>query len=305
MDRDIDWLRLSTALCGGSIECMSGSEDESSSGRVCATLHAASPPWRLGSHDGQLQTNPVEPSEGFIQRTHADWNCSDYTEDSQNVSGRWCSCLSDTPVSLAHRTSCTVGILAFRLLGGRFWAISPSSYTNIGSFARRSLPATENYATRLQRIQIEQMGRRWGCHTCGSKRGWSLLSSLRKAGATSRSHSFVGDHMPPKSVAAQMNARWWRRRLLRRTVPYRFYPQCVTCSSQQGSLLSSGVSHKLQRLGGVGGGREAYFHGFRPRLYHGAGLALGVATLVDPNLQKVERWSKVQWKRLCRQLKLQ
>ena len=81
---------------------MSGSEDESSSGRVCATLHAASPPWRLGIHDGQLQTNPVEPSEGFIQRTHADWNCSDYTEDSQNVSGRWCSCLSDTPVCLSH-----------------------------------------------------------------------------------------------------------------------------------------------------------------------------------------------------------
>lgn len=194
--------------------------------------------------------------------------------------------------------SCAIGLLSFRILGGRFWAVAPSSYTHLGSYARRSLPATENYATRLQRRQLERLGRRWGCHTCGSKGGWRLPPQ--------NVCNFVGDHMPPKSVAAQMNKVWWRRLLLcsSRPVQYRFYPQCVSCSSKQGSLLSAATSRNVRNLAGVGGGQQSYFHGWQPRLYHGTGMALGVAAAVDPQLHQFDRWSRKQWKRVRKQLHL-
>mmetsp|Transcript_12061 Transcript_12061/g.17469 ORF Transcript_12061/g.17469 Transcript_12061/m.17469 type:complete len:194 (+) Transcript_12061:228-809(+) len=46
---------------------------------------------------------------------------------------------------------CCVGFVTFKLLGGRFWAVAPSSYTNLGSFARGSLKATMDYATKTER----------------------------------------------------------------------------------------------------------------------------------------------------------
>jgi hypothetical protein len=80
---------------------------------------------------------------------------------------------------------CCFGLLTFSLLGGRFWAIAPSTYTHLGSFARPSfsMPATANYASKLQRLQLERMGRLAGCHTCGSR------MMLFKGG----SFKFVGD----------------------------------------------------------------------------------------------------------------
>lgn len=56
-----------------------------------------------------------------------------------------------------------------------------------------------------------------------------LFSSLR----------FHGDHQPPKFIASQLNQAWWRR-LLQQPVLFRFYPQCETCSRQQGPLVKSG-----------------------------------------------------------------
>ena len=114
---------------------------------------------------------------------------------------------------------CALGLTTFKLLGGRFWALSPSSFTHLGSFSRWSIPCTEKYASASQRSMIERMGRRFGCHTCGS----------RMLGYTAGSFKFVGDHMPPKSVAEQMNKSWLRRIGLLKKVKYRFYPQCVNC----------------------------------------------------------------------------
>ena len=64
-----------------------------------------------------------------------------------------------------------VGLIAFKGLGGRFWSVSPSSFTHLGSFARRmrSLPATDAYATKAQRKVINELGKTFGCHTCGDR----------------------------------------------------------------------------------------------------------------------------------------
>jgi hypothetical protein len=183
------------------------------------------------------------------------------------------SCLISDVVSIDSLTrlsyhvqtkSCTIGLVAFKLLGGKFWAISPSSYTHLGAFARGSLPATERYATASQRAEVGKLGRIFGCHTCGA-----------------RSRSFVGDHMPPKVVAEQLAKRSW---LLggKRHVQFRFYPQCVKCSGMQGGILSKATlelrnnrraSHQLHKIRS-----NAYFHGWKFRPIHH--LAGGVVAVV-------------------------
>lgn len=204
--------------------------------------------------------------------------------------------------------SCTIGLVAFKLLGGRFWAIAPSSYTHLGSFARASLPATENYASTLQRAKLERLGHLWGCHTCGSRRLFAWKTAVRSSGSGSAAAKFVGDHMPPKAVAEQMNKRWWRRLLRRPPVPFRFYPQCVSCSNKQGSILSkatqelrarSSKKNLFSRRGAVpqlhkaGGGANAHLHGTTFRINHLAGGVVGGIAVVGATSQDLtneNRW---------------
>ena len=189
-----------------------------------------------------------------------------------------------TVISLRTFYRCVVGLVAFQLLGGRFWAISPSSYTSIGSFARRGIPATDKYASSAQKVTLQQLGRRFGCHTCGSK-----ISP------------FVGDHMPPKSVAQEWNARWYNS-LLNRKVSFKFYPQCTKCSNKQGSLLSTAMKQQPNPKGLVkaGGGKLAYNHGWRrPRWNHLAGGFVAGVTVVgasDAEIQtgNIKRYRDIQ-----------
>lgn len=169
---------------------------------------------------------------------------------------------------------CTVGLVTFKLLGGRFWSISPSSYTSLGSFARFSIPASENYATQFQRQQIERIGSLWGCHTCGNRAVFQLKGNVK----------FHADHIPPISVAKQMNSRLWRR-LFHIQVKHRFYPQCVKCSNEQGGILRQATS-ALQtnpkiNLWKAGAGSLACFHGNRFRLFHFAGAVIAAITVYD------------------------
>jgi hypothetical protein len=139
-----------------------------------------------------------------------------------------------------------------------------------------------------------------------------LLSSSSKTSAA----SFVGDHMPPKSVAQQMEASTLRRLgILPRKVQFRFYPQCVSCSNVQGSILSKAthaLNAKVAKSGGwrisslvrvatlkdAGGGSSAFFHGWRFRINHMAGGAVAATTVVGAtdrdiargNPKRLERW---------------
>lgn len=178
----------------------------------------------------------------------------------------------------------TLALVTFKLLGGRFWAISPSSYTNLGSFARasHSLPARMGYATPSQRKIIEAVGRKWGCHTCGSR----MILSRAKDGVR-----FHADHMPPRSVAYRLNSKLWRR-MLRIKVKQRFYPQCMDCSNVQGSILSKATTNGgskigARRLAASGSGSAAYNHGLRPRMHHLAGGVIAAATVWDADEQQV------------------
>jgi hypothetical protein len=188
---------------------------------------------------------------------------------------------------------CTVGLIAFKLFGGRFWAISPSSYTNLGSFARPKLgiPATDRYATNAQRAAVERIGRAVGCHTCGSRQ----LFTRTRTSATFDTVKFVGDHMPPKVVAQQLNQQWYRK-WVGKTVSFRFFPQCVPCSSKQGGILAKASAQAFTQrvnLSGAGGGSQAYFHGWRPRPNHlagGAVAALAVVGAAEEDIMDGNRW---------------
>lgn len=183
---------------------------------------------------------------------------------------------------------CFMGLIIYKGLGGRFWSISPSSYTTLGSYARvfHSLPATSKYASPAQRIKIERLGKQIGCHTCGSRK----IFSRGKNGV-----KFIADHMPPQAVVKQMNAAW-HRRILRLDVKQRFYPQCIDCSGKQGGILSKASQDLLKtKTGGIltkiipksnlesaGGGANSYFHGFKGynlRLEHLTGAVIATLTV--------------------------
>lgn len=198
---------------------------------------------------------------------------------------------------------CVVGLLCFKLFGGRFWSVAPSSYTHIGSYARGSIPATDQYATPVQRLAIQRLGRIFGCHTCGRKPLPFLPSSV--------SINFIGDHQPPKSVAHQLNQQWFRR-LIGRKVPFRFYPHCMTCSNKQGGILASatfdlakakswnqwlkglaGPNVSIPSLRAAGGGSNAYIHGLQPRLYHLTGGVVAALATADKD-QGRQRYKNMQ-----------
>jgi hypothetical protein len=217
---------------------------------------------------------------------------------------------------------CVFGLLCFKLLGGRFWSVAPSSYTHIGAFARKSIAATDQYATPMQRQTIQRLGRIYGCHTCGAKPFPFLPSSATM--------NFIGDHQPPKTVAYQMNQQWLRR-LFGWKVPFRFYPHCLLCSNKQGGILASAtldvakaqslnrwfknissLNGKIPSLKAAGGGYNAYIHALKPRLHYlTGGVIAAVATadsdqgrqryidmhshlnrIFDPPLQRLEKLNR-------------
>lgn len=193
-------------------------------------------------------------------------------------------------VPLSSIFICLLGIVSFKAFRGRFWAISPSSYTHLGSFARASLPATARYANASQRLGVEALGAKYGCHTCGSK-ARNVIGSYR----------FVGDHQPPKSVARQLDHRFLRR-LFNRKVQFRFFPQCQSCSRTQGNLLGKAQRDRVAgtrvNLRASGGGRESYNHALHPRWNHLAGGIVGGTAvwganeddLVDENRYRYTRY---------------
>eukprot|EP01134_Creolimax_fragrantissima_P004266 CFRG4266T1 len=101
-----------------------------------------------------------------------------------------------------------VSAAMFHILGGRFISVCPSNISYRGAFARfeHSLPATgPKYATATQRKITNELGRKFGCHTCGIKGNYIV---------------YHADHQPPNATKW-----WWQKQ--------RFYAQCKSCSSCQ------------------------------------------------------------------------
>mmetsp|Transcript_8898 Transcript_8898/g.13285 ORF Transcript_8898/g.13285 Transcript_8898/m.13285 type:complete len:324 (+) Transcript_8898:27-998(+) len=115
-----------------------------------------------------------------------------------------------------------LGILAWVVLGGSMRMVMPSDLRFPGAYAQRlgSLPATLEYIQGTAKTKLQELGARYGCHTCG----------VRNAA------TWVGDHMPPVSKVLE-NRRNFLQSALNLIVTQRFFPQCMTCSNQQGPAV--------------------------------------------------------------------
>ncbi|GBE60065.1 hypothetical protein, conserved [Babesia ovata] len=143
----------------------------------------------------------------------------------------WLSC-SDTSVKEAAVIAAYC-ISTFFLLGGSLHSFTPSDVTHPGAFA---VPSTSllaegyTYANRRQKRVIQELGRAYGCHTCGR---------------SSASGQYIADHQPPSGVVK----RRLRRPLVKFLVDHHivplslvrprqyFYPQCPACSAEQSNAV--------------------------------------------------------------------
>lgn len=107
--------------------------------------------------------------------------------------------------------STVASAILFRALGGRFSSVLPSHLLKPGAFAREWIPVRATQSTERQRHIIRELGKSHGCHSCGTR-------GVKQ---------FHADHQPPNKLHSGQ-----------KEVTQRLYPQCMKCSSLQGSLLS-------------------------------------------------------------------
>lgn len=79
-------------------------------------------------------------------------------------------------------------------------SITHGAYANTRSMMRSSIVSNSAVASDAQRKRIQALGRRFGCHQCGSRQVFA------KKG-------FIADHMPPTKRAEELSAVWWRKLL--------------------------------------------------------------------------------------------
>lgn len=98
-----------------------------------------------------------------------------------------------------------LGISLYTLLERQsFYTAFPSSVIEMGVFANswtaryRSVLSTSEVATPSQRMAIQKLGAKYGCHQCGSKQVFTA-------------ETFIADHMPPTKFVREANEKWWRK----------------------------------------------------------------------------------------------
>lgn len=134
------------------------------------------------------------------------------------------------PISFKVRDliySAGLGVVVYRVLGGRFTSVLPSHYWTPGAFAHEWLPAQMAYAGATERQLIQEIGSKRGCHSCGR--------------FTSK---YISDHQPPNAILKKQ-----LDQVSPSNVPgQRFYPQCEPCSKKQGRSLLDGSPLTLHSL---------------------------------------------------------
>lgn len=113
----------------------------------------------------------------------------------------------------------------------------PSSYLHPGSFANKYIKLTEynQNQTNSDRIKIQKYGKKYGCHTCGTKLSYlSKLLLYTNKHVVNYNNIFIGDHSPPKALVDKI---YLNNTLIKNnnltTITSKLYPQCNTCSLKQ------------------------------------------------------------------------
>eukprot|EP00884_Botryococcus_braunii_P002018 jgi/Botrbrau1/11817/Bobra.0224s0016.1 len=194
-----------------------------------------------------------------------------------------------------------VGLLLFKMLGGRFRNTLPSDLFQRGSFAVESLPATGSvYASETHKAKLRRFMIRDGCHHCGRKHGrtvgdhippnklvhgskveqfitserlkqlWEPLSPVHQSARikATRRHLPIEAHFPNPG-------RWFKSQVQhmfhlpesKQALKQRYYPQCASCSQHQAAAVRTGRRTLILHFGG-------------PRPWHLAGILVGLRHFV-------------------------
>ncbi|KAL3159584.1 hypothetical protein ABBQ38_009997 [Trebouxia sp. C0009 RCD-2024] len=172
-----------------------------------------------------------------------------------------------------------MGIILYKMMGGRYRNVMPSDLFKRGALARGSLPAPgKRYASENFRDELRILMRRDGCHHCGKKQGrtvgdhippnkqvWGsskdLTSQVQELMGTSRRKP-----LRTKPPGTSKNSLWLRvQRWLgfHPILPQRYYPQCTSCSNKQSQAV------KMDK-------RTLVVHMAGPRPWHYAGVLVGM-----------------------------
>lgn len=99
-------------------------------------------------------------------------------------------------------------VLWMTALRGRLSSVCPSDLFKRGPFGKRSLAAAQDeYATASERAYLLRVGRRDGCHHCGTR----------------LAREYIGDHIPPNKLA--------------NGAPQELFAQCGRCSQLQAAAV--------------------------------------------------------------------
>lgn len=158
-----------------------------------------------------------------------------------------------------------VGLVAFKVLGGKFRNLMPSDVRYPGALARVSIPARGiSYANDVQKAIVADLFKQFGCHHCGKRTGES-----------------ISDHMPPNVIVHGPRKLLINSKNLQKTdeaAGQRFYPQCRDCIKLQSTALRHG-------------GRRLVLHWKRgwPEPFYYSGFFLGSAHLYDPESKGLDK----------------
>ncbi|XP_024518152.1 uncharacterized protein LOC112341759 [Selaginella moellendorffii] len=151
-----------------------------------------------------------------------------------------------------------VGMVLFKILGGHYRNVMPSSLSHPGALSRYSVPARgSRYAGDVEAQLVRDLFSKYGCHHCGSYKGTS-----------------IADHMPPNVVMKNKVAEKLRIlkkfnfslakhvfNMVHKLELQRFYPQCEACMRKQGGALRQGKNELVYHFR-VGFPEPPYLTGF-------------------------------------------
>eukprot|EP01024_Parvocaulis_polyphysoides_P040569 TRINITY_DN36955_c0_g1_i1.p1 TRINITY_DN36955_c0_g1~~TRINITY_DN36955_c0_g1_i1.p1 ORF type:complete len:322 (+),score=33.19 TRINITY_DN36955_c0_g1_i1:112-1077(+) len=136
------------------------------------------------------------------------------------------------------------GIVIFKIAGGSYRNILPSDVVKPGAMAVESLPAKgKEYVTGVQKLELQRLYKKYGCHHCGSKGGAPIGDHMP-------CNKFVwgGANEPPKYKTITNPAHKWIRQSFGLPVgppDQRYFPQCRRCSNFQSAVVRRNKGTKL------------------------------------------------------------
>eukprot|EP01025_Chloroclados_australasicus_P046835 TRINITY_DN5178_c0_g3_i3.p1 TRINITY_DN5178_c0_g3~~TRINITY_DN5178_c0_g3_i3.p1 ORF type:complete len:312 (-),score=15.08 TRINITY_DN5178_c0_g3_i3:632-1567(-) len=136
------------------------------------------------------------------------------------------------------------GIVIFKIAGGQFRNVLPSDVIKPGAMAVESLPAKgKEYVTGTQKLELQRLYKKYGCHHCGSKAGAPIGDHM-----PCNKHVWGGANEPPKYKTITNPVHKWVRQSLGMPVAppeQRYFPQCRTCSNIQSAVVRANKRTKL------------------------------------------------------------